>query len=124
MESSESKVYLIGAGPGDPDLLTLKAAKILAQADAGAAAGPESSMLKVTGTLVRLEINDLARRALGPYALPFSSEALEEGYNEEPIGPDYANPIAAKYFNNRKMPIFAGSNEVQRGIITKTKLGF
>ncbi|MDJ0612699.1 MAG: acyl-CoA dehydrogenase family protein [Rhizobiaceae bacterium] len=98
--------------------------RILAQADAGAAAGPESSMLKVKGTIVRLEINDLARRALGPYALPFSSEALEEGYNEEPVGPDYANPIAAKYFNNRKMPIFAGSNEVQRGIISKTKLGF
>ncbi len=98
--------------------------RILAQADAGAAAGPESSMLKVKGTIVRLEINDLARRALGPYALPFSSEALEEGTNEEPIGPDYANPIAAKYFNNRKMPIYAGSNEVQRGIISKTKLGF
>ena len=97
--------------------------RVLAGADAGAAPGPESSMLKVKGTIIRLEINDLARRALGSYALPFSSEALEEGYNEGPIGPDYANPIAAEYFNNRKMPIYAGSNEVQRGIITKTKLG-
>lgn len=97
--------------------------RVLVEADAGAAAGPESSMLKIKGVDIRLEINDLARRALGPYAMPFVSEALDEGYNEPPIGPDYANAIASDYFNNRKMAIYAGSNEVQRGIITKTKLG-
>ena len=97
--------------------------RILAEADSGAAAGPESSMLKVKGTIVRLEINDLARRAIGPYAMPFVSEALDDGYNEPPIGPDYANAIASEHFNHRKMAIYAGSNEVQRGILTKTKLG-
>lgn len=107
------------------DLNALKTTnlRILVEADSGAAAGPESSMLKVKGTIIRQELNDLARRALGPFALPFSSEAMEEGYNEEPIGPDYANAVAAKYFNNRKMSIYAGSNEIQREIITKTKLG-
>ena len=97
--------------------------RILVKADSGAAPGPESSMLKVKGTIIRQEINDLNRRALGPYALPFISEALDEGYNEEPVGPDHANPVASDYFNNRKLSIFAGSNEIQRGIITKTKLG-
>ena len=97
--------------------------RILVEADSGAAPGPESSMLKIKGTVIRQEINDLARRALGPMALPFVSEALEEGYNEPSIGPDYANAIAPDYFNNRKLSIFAGSNEIQRGIISKTKLG-
>lgn len=97
--------------------------RILVGADSGAAPGPESSMLKVKGTIIRQEINDLARRALGPYALPFVEEAMDEGHNDEPIGPDYANSIASDYFNNRKLSIFAGSNEIQRGIISKTKLG-
>ncbi len=96
--------------------------RIVSKAAVGQAPGVEASMLKVKGTLIRQEINDLARRAAGPYAMPFASEALE-GDNAPPIGPDYAGPVAAQYFNNRKLSIFAGSNEIQRSIIAKVKLG-
>jgi alkylation response protein AidB-like acyl-CoA dehydrogenase len=79
-------------------------------------------MLKIRGTEIRQEITSLTRRALGPYAQPFLSEALDEGWNGEPVGPDYAAPVSADYFNNRKLSIFGGSNEVQREIITKAIL--
>jgi len=96
--------------------------RIISQAAVGQAPGVEASMLKVKGTIIRQEINDLARRAAGPYAMPFASESVE-GDNAPPIGPDGAAPLAAQYFNNRKLSIFGGSNEVQRGIIAKVKLG-
>ena len=95
--------------------------RIISQAAVGQAPGVEASMLKVKGTIIRQEINDLARRAAGPYAMPFASE-LVEGDND-PIGPDYAGPVAAQYFNNRKLSIFGGSNEIQRGIIAKVRMG-
>lgn len=94
--------------------------RIISKAAVGQAPGVEASMLKVKGTIIRQEINDLARRAVGPYAMPFPSEAVE-GDNAR-IGPDYAGPVAAQYFNNRKLSIFGGSNEIQREIIAKVKL--
>ncbi|TMM46115.1 acyl-CoA dehydrogenase family protein [Qipengyuania marisflavi] len=96
--------------------------RVLDAAGAGHAPTAESSMLKIRGTEIRQEINDLMRRAAGRYAAPFIDEALDEGWNGEPVGPEWAGPAAAQYFNNRKLSIFGGSNEVQREIITKTIL--
>jgi alkylation response protein AidB-like acyl-CoA dehydrogenase len=96
--------------------------RVLAAAGNGAAPIAESSMLKIRGTEIMQEITSLTRRALGPYAQPFVSEALDEGFAGEPVGPAYAAPVSAEYFNNRKLSIFGGSNEVQREIITKAIL--
>ncbi|WP_282058711.1 acyl-CoA dehydrogenase family protein [Lentibacter algarum] len=96
--------------------------RIISKAAAGTAPGVESSMLKIKGTIIRQEINDLARRAAGVYAIPFASEAVE-GSNAVLPDPLAAGPVAAQYFNNRKLSIFGGSNEIQRQIIAKTTLG-
>ena len=97
--------------------------RVVAAAQNGGVPGAESSMLKIKGTIIRQEITDLLRRALGPYALPFVSEALDADSGVEPVGPDYAPSLAADYFNRRKLSIYGGSNEIQRNIISKMILG-
>jgi alkylation response protein AidB-like acyl-CoA dehydrogenase len=39
------------------------------------------------------------------------------------VGPEDAGTAAAEYFNNRKLSIFGGSNEVQKNIISKMIVG-
>ncbi len=97
--------------------------RMVSTAQQGGMPGVESSLLKIKGTEIRQEITDLLRRALGPYAAPFVPEALDEGYNEPPIGPDDANPVASQYFNMRKVSIYGGSNEIQKNIVAKMMLG-
>jgi len=70
--------------------------------------------------VIRQSINDLARRALGPAAAPFPVEVLDGNAALAP--PDHARN-AMRYFNNRKLSIFGGSNEIQRNILSKTMLG-
>ncbi|MBC7938763.1 MAG: pimeloyl-CoA dehydrogenase large subunit, partial [Chitinophagaceae bacterium] len=79
--------------------------------------------LKIRGTEIRQELTALTRRAMGPYALPFIEEALHEGYDQACVGPQEAAFASAQYFNNRKLSIFGGSNEIQKNIISKMILG-
>ncbi len=97
--------------------------RVIAAVAGGGVPGAESSMLKIKGTEIRQELNSLTRRALGNYARPHIPESFEEGYNGDHIGPDYAGPITSQYFNNRKLSIFGGSNEIQKNIISKMILG-
>jgi len=97
--------------------------RVIAAAGAGKAPGAESSLLKIKGTQILQETNDLMRRACGPYAMPDLPEAFDPGWNGEAPGPDYALRAARKYFNNRKTSIYGGSNEIQRNIVAKAMLG-
>ncbi|MBB5401430.1 alkylation response protein AidB-like acyl-CoA dehydrogenase [Paraburkholderia youngii] len=97
--------------------------RVIAAVAGGGVPGAESSMLKIRGTEIRQEISSLTRRAMGAYAQPFVEEALHEGFDGVPVGPDEAASAASQYFNNRKLSIFGGSNEIQKNIISKTILG-
>ena len=108
------------------DLLALESTslKIIAEESAGRAPGPESSLLKLKGTEIQQAITELLFEAIGVYAGPYVEEALTRGWNEAPIGPEYAATLAPHYFNWRKASIYGGTNEVQRNIIAKMVLGF
>jgi len=98
--------------------------KVLAGAATGAAPGVESSMLKIQGTEIRQEINALMLRAMGPHAPLFVNDMTDAaGLDLEGIGPVNAPRAALTWFNNRKLSIFGGSNEIQKNIISKTVLG-
>ncbi len=121
---AENPLFAARVAQVEIDLMAMATLNLrtLCAAAAGTAPGLESSMLKIKGTMIRQEITDLLRRAIGPYALPFVPEAFDEGYNEAPIGPDYAMPLARQYFNMRKLSIYGGSNEIQRNIVAKQML--
>jgi len=85
---------------------------------------PASSVLKIKGSEIQQATSELLMDVVGPYALPFEPEREDgERWNEPPVGPDWASTIAPAYFNLRKVSIYGGSNEIQRGIIAKAILG-
>lgn len=97
---------------------------VAAEAKRGASGKPDpaSSILKIKGSEIQQATTHLLMEVMGPYAMPFQPET-EEGWNEPPIGPDYAGHAAPSYFNNRKVSIYGGSNEIQKNIIAKAVLG-
>ena len=85
---------------------------------------PASSILKIKGSEIQQAITELALEVAGPYALPYRSHGRDDhGWNEPPVGPEWASPIAPTYFNSRKISIYGGSNEIQKNIIAKAILG-
>ena len=85
---------------------------------------PASSILKIKGSEIQQATTELLLEIVGPYAMPYQPEHEdEERWNEPPIGPEWAGPIAPTYFNTRKVSIYGGTNEIQQNIIAKAILG-
>ncbi len=97
--------------------------RILGSLSAGQNVGPESSILKTRGTELQQAVTELAMELSGYYAFPLDLSTPEPGDNFVPVGPEHTNGTAQSYFNTRKVAIYAGSNEIQRNIMSKLVLG-
>jgi alkylation response protein AidB-like acyl-CoA dehydrogenase len=107
------------------DLMALEITnlRVTAADRAGRAPGPEASILKIKGTEIQQALTELMMEAVGPYALPYLPAAWGDHWLGERVGPEYAAPLASRYFNYRKVTIYGGSNEIQRNIIAQHILG-
>ncbi len=97
--------------------------RTLAALSVGKAPGPESSILKIVGTELAQQMDEMFVQLAGYHCLPFVPDQFEEGFQGQYIGPGTTASTALTYFNNRKLSIFGGSNEIQRNIICKAVLG-
>ena len=90
----------------------------------GGKPNPASSILKIKGSELQQLTTELLMEVAGPLALPYEPQDPDIGHNEPPVGLEWATPTAPGYFNNRKVSIYGGTNEIQRNIIAKAVLGF
>jgi pimeloyl-CoA dehydrogenase large subunit len=79
---------------------------------------PASSVLKIKGSEIQQTTTELLMEVIGPFAAPYDEHP--DNSNE---AMDWTAQIAPTYFNNRKVSIYGGSNEIQRNIICKAVLG-
>jgi alkylation response protein AidB-like acyl-CoA dehydrogenase len=86
----------------------------LASAQAGAAPGPESSILKLKGTEIQQRIQKLTVEAGGVFAAAWGGKS---------VGPGFARGGMAGYLASRAYTIYGGASEVQKDVIAKNVLG-
>ena len=98
------------------DLMALEFTELrsLASASAGAAPGPESSILKLKGTEIQQRIAKLTVEAGGIYSAAWGARV---------VGPRFAHGGMQSYLASRAYTIYGGASEVQKDVIAKNVLG-
>ncbi len=116
------------------DAMALESAELLMMTEmsAGGSPGLKASMMKVRGTELCQRVTELALELAGLYALPFQPNHTRpggavmgwHGFHDHVIGSESLVTFAPSYLNERAGSIYAGSNEIQRNILSKALLGF
>jgi alkylation response protein AidB-like acyl-CoA dehydrogenase len=98
--------------------------RTLASVAVGKAPGPESSLLKIKGSELQQALDALFMEAAGYYALPYIPAQYDLDFpDDERVGMGAETNTSLRYFNDRKVSIYGGSNEIQKNIIAKHVLG-
>lgn len=115
------------------DASTLEAAELMMMAElaGGGTPGLKASMMKVRGTELSQRLTEIGLDLGGLHVQPFQPEHTETGgpvvtpapSNQGLVGPEGLVTVSAKYLNDRAGSIYAGSNEIQRNILSKGQLG-
>lgn len=97
--------------------------RTLAAVNVGKSPGDASSILKIRGTEIEQELNELLMQAMGYYAHPYQPGRLfNQQSNMIPVGPDHAVGLMEEHLLRRAASIYGGSNEIQKNIIAKAIL--
>lgn len=99
--------------------LEMTSLRILTEADAGAQFGAEPSMLKLKGSVLVQDQDELLFRIVDHLALAQDTNNSDRTH----VGPDYAEYVASGRYHHRGYTIAGGSSEVQHNIIAKQVLG-
>jgi alkylation response protein AidB-like acyl-CoA dehydrogenase len=101
------------------ELMSLEMLLLRVAAQSKGQPGPEASVVKIRGSEIQQDIAMLQMEVAGPHAWPFEPEWVEPDVISPADGPSWAAPACASYFDMRKLSIYGGTNEVQRGIIAR-----
>jgi alkylation response protein AidB-like acyl-CoA dehydrogenase len=103
--------------------LEMMVLRVLCAEQSGRQSLDVAGLLKIRGSEIQQRYAELMMLAGGPLTQAFIFEAMDAGWQGEPIGAAHLMPLAGSYFNMRKTTIYGGSNEVQRNIVAQTVLG-
>jgi alkylation response protein AidB-like acyl-CoA dehydrogenase len=103
--------------------LEMMVLRVLSAETSGKQSLEVAGLLKIRGSEIQQRYTELMMLAAGPFALPLMREAMEAGWQGDPVGAAHCAPLAATYFNYRKTSIYGGSNEVQKNIVAQTVFG-
>ena len=113
------------------EVLDALESEILSAVSQGRDIGTDASMMKILGTELQQRLTELALEAAGPLARAWQPGAGRPGgpvldypgeLDSDPSGEDWQAIAPLRYLNERAGSIYAGTNEIQRGIIAKADL--